>query len=134
MTISGSRSRRRLKHEGSAQTVPLVLRKGVLTIAFKAIALSDLPTSHKQVAAALLDHFNRTNGRCDPSMGILAFVLNFKPPLCCAGTEPLGARRAFSQREAWGQFLHQPIYPRLDEIPREGRCLAGAQTIAPCTF
>ena len=53
-----------------------MLRKGVLTIAFKAIALSDLPTSHKQVAAALLDHFNRTNGRCDPSMGTLAFVLN----------------------------------------------------------
>lgn len=52
------------------------MRKGDLTIAFKVIALSEaLSDSQKRVAAALLDHFNRKTGRCDPSQTTLAEIL-----------------------------------------------------------
>jgi hypothetical protein len=53
-----------------------VMRKGETTIAFKAIALSNLSSAHKRVAAAVLDHYNRISGRCDPSMQTLSTLLS----------------------------------------------------------
>jgi hypothetical protein len=46
------------------------------TLALKAICLTDkLNGTEKRIAAALLDHFNRTTGRCDPSYETLAKLL-----------------------------------------------------------
>jgi hypothetical protein len=49
------------------------LQKNDIILAFKVIALSDkLNGTEKQVAAALIDSYNRKTGRCDPSEGTLA--------------------------------------------------------------
>jgi DNA-binding MarR family transcriptional regulator len=46
------------------------------TLALKAIALSDLLTkTEKRVGAAVLDHFNRSTSRCDPSQEMIAALL-----------------------------------------------------------
>jgi hypothetical protein len=46
------------------------------TLALKAICLTDkLNGTEKRIAVALLDHFNRTTGRCDPSYETLAELL-----------------------------------------------------------
>ncbi len=46
-------------------------------IAHKAISLSaDLSTNDKRVASAIIDHFNRIDGRCDPGVERLAGLLN----------------------------------------------------------
>jgi DnaA N-terminal domain/Helix-turn-helix domain len=48
-----------------------------ITLALKAIALSDsLSASEKRIAAAVIDHFNRGNGRCDPSYETIAAILS----------------------------------------------------------
>lgn len=47
-----------------------------ITIAHKMINLhTDLSATDKRVAGALLEHFNRRSGRCDPSLGRLADLL-----------------------------------------------------------
>ena len=41
-------------------------------LAHKAINLSDdLSGSEKRVAAAIIDHYNRKTGQCDPGLGLL---------------------------------------------------------------
>src|SRR5437879_1928670 len=48
-----------------------------ITLALKAIALADNATaSEKRIAAAVLDHFNRKTGRCDPSYETIAAILS----------------------------------------------------------
>lgn len=48
-----------------------------IILALKAIALADNATaSEKRIAAALLDHFNRKTGRCDPSYETIAAILS----------------------------------------------------------
>ncbi|SED72369.1 helix-turn-helix domain-containing protein [Bradyrhizobium erythrophlei] len=52
-------------------------RKFDTTLAIKAIALSDaLTNSEKRIAIAVLDHFNRVTGRCDPSQDTIAALLS----------------------------------------------------------
>jgi hypothetical protein len=48
-----------------------------ITLALKAIALADNATaSEKRIAVAVLDHFNRKTGRCDPSYETIAAILS----------------------------------------------------------
>jgi hypothetical protein len=48
-----------------------------ITLALKAIALTDsLTASEKRIAAAVVDHFNREDGRCDPSYETIAAILS----------------------------------------------------------
>jgi Helix-turn-helix domain len=52
------------------------LEKYDVLLAFKVIGLSDkLNSTEKQVAAALIDSYNRRTGRCDPSLETLAVWL-----------------------------------------------------------
>jgi hypothetical protein len=51
-----------------------------ITLALKAIALTDrLNGTEKRIAVAVLDHFNRKTGRCDPSYETLAKLLRVHP-------------------------------------------------------
>lgn len=53
------------------------IKKYDMTFAMKAIGLSEqLNAADKRVAFALLDHYNRRTGRCDPSRETLGKVLN----------------------------------------------------------
>jgi hypothetical protein len=57
--------------------VVMLPKKFDTTLALKAISLTDrLNGTEKRIAAALLDHYNRTTGRCDPSYETLAGLLN----------------------------------------------------------
>jgi hypothetical protein len=56
--------------------VVMLPKKFDTTLALKAISLTDrLNGTEKRIAVALLDHFNRTSGRCDPSYETLAKLL-----------------------------------------------------------
>jgi hypothetical protein len=48
-----------------------------ITLALKAIALTNsLTAAEKRIAVAVVDHFNRENGRCDPSYETIAALLS----------------------------------------------------------
>jgi hypothetical protein len=52
-------------------------RKLDITLALKTFALTNsLTAAEKRIAATLLDHFNRENGRCDPSYETMAALLS----------------------------------------------------------
>lgn len=81
------------------------MRKGDLTIAFKAIALTELPTGHKRVAAAVLDHYNRATGRCDPSMESLGLLLQINVRTVVRAINRL-VREKYYERDRHGGNFH----------------------------
>lgn len=87
------------------------MRKGDLTIAFKAIGLSDLPDGHKRVAAALLDHFNRKTGRCDPSMETMALLLRLSRRSVVRALNRLVREGFFDRDRHGGNFYCNQYYP-----------------------
>jgi hypothetical protein len=81
------------------------MRKGDTTIAFKAIALSELTSAHKRVAAAVLDHYNRTTGRCDPSMKTLSILLAMSRRTVVRAVNSL-AKQGYFERDRHGGNFH----------------------------
>jgi Helix-turn-helix domain/DnaA N-terminal domain len=67
------------------------------TLALKAICLTDkLNGTEKRIGIALLDHFNRTTGRCDPSYETLAELLGINRRTVGRGVTKLVKIRFFS--------------------------------------
>jgi hypothetical protein len=67
------------------------------TLALKAICLTDkLNGTEKRIAVALLDHFNRTTGRCDPSYETLAELLGINRRTVGRGVTKIVKTRFFS--------------------------------------
>src|SRR4029079_7038812 len=67
-----------------------------ILMALKAIGLSQsLKNSDRQIASALLDHFNRRTGQCDPSLGRLAGL---------GGVSTRTVMRSLARIEAAGLF------------------------------
>jgi hypothetical protein len=67
------------------------------TLALKAICLTDkLNGTEKRIGIALLDHFNRTTGRCDPSYETLAELLGINRRTVGRGVTKLVKTRFFS--------------------------------------
>lgn len=87
------------------------MRKGDLTIAFKAIGLSNLPDAHKRVAAALVDHFNRKTGRCDPSMETIALLLQLSRRSVVRALNRLVRDGYFDRERHAGNFYCNQYYP-----------------------
>lgn len=87
------------------------MRKGDLTIAFKAIALSQLPTGHKRVAAAVLEHYNRVTGRCDPSMESLSLLLQITRRSVVRAINRLIREGYFKRDRHGGNFHCNQYYP-----------------------
>ncbi|ARP98245.1 helix-turn-helix domain-containing protein [Pseudorhodoplanes sinuspersici] len=95
------------------------MRKGDLSIAFKAVGLSDLPTGHKRVATALLEHYNRTNRRCDPSMDTLATLLQLSERSIVRAVNRLVEDGYFKRFKHGGNFYcnqYEPIWTRFREV------------------
>jgi len=95
------------------------MRKGDLTIAFKAIGLSELPPAHKRVATALLDHYNRHTHRCDPSMETLATLLGVSRRSVARAMKRLERDGFFKTYRHGGNFhcnQYAPIWPRFREV------------------
>src|SRR5260370_13294769 len=67
------------------------------TLALKAICLTDkLNGTEKRIAVALLDHFNRTTSRCDPSYETLAELLRINRRTVGRGVTKIVKAKFFS--------------------------------------
>jgi predicted transcriptional regulator len=97
--------------------------KGDTAIAFKIVALMlGLTATDRRAIAALLDHFNRKTGQCDPSIETIAALLNI---------DRSSVIRAFRRAVKFGLFRkdrhgghlnrnsYQPIWSRFREIDAE---------------
>lgn len=89
------------------------------TLAFKAICLAEsLTGTDKRVAGAILDHFNRESGQCDPSLDRIAGILNISRRTVIRSIDRL-VRLKFLRRDRHGGHLnrnsYQPLWPTFRE-------------------
>lgn len=79
-------------------------------IAFKIICLSDdLSPTSRRVAAALIEHFNRRTGRCDPSLTRLAAVLGVDRRTVIRAVREL-TKKGYVVRTRHGGYNHRNSY------------------------
>jgi hypothetical protein len=79
-------------------------------IAFKIICLSeDLSPTSRRVAAALIEHFNRRTGRCDPSLARLATLLGVDRRTVIRAVREL-TKKGYVVRTRHGGFNHRNSY------------------------
>jgi predicted transcriptional regulator len=79
-------------------------------IAFKALSLcDDLIATRRRVLAALIEHFNRRNGRCDPSIDRLAVLLGINRRTVFRALNSLVAK-GYVIRLRHGGFHHRNQY------------------------
>lgn len=79
-------------------------------IAFKVLCLADdLSVTDRRVGAALIDHFNRTTGRCDPSIGTIAALLNVNRRTVMRSILSLAAK-GYMSRIRHGGYFHRNSY------------------------
>lgn len=99
-----------------------------MTFAMKAIGLSEhLNGSDKQVAFAILDHYNRRTGRCDPSRETLSKLVNITPRTVSRSIAKLTETRLFKIARHGGHYncnSYQPnwrLYRELEDIWKKRR-------------
>jgi hypothetical protein len=86
--------------------------------ALKAIALSPASSAAHRVAGALLDHFNRKTGQCDPSVERLAWLLEIDTKTVKTATSQLCALGLF-KKSSHGGYGHRASYsPQWQEYNR----------------
>lgn len=85
-------------------------------IAHKAINLcEDLSGSEKRVAAAIIDHFNRKTGQCDPALGSLARLLGIHRRTVIRAVTALVAKGYLRKDRHGGHFhrnQYEPVWSR----------------------
>ena len=70
------------------------LQENDILIALKVINLHpDLSNSARRVAGALIDHFNRKTGQCDPSISRLAKLLGINRATVIRATNDLASEK-----------------------------------------
>lgn len=90
-----------------------------MLLAFKAICLNETLTgSEKRVAAAILDHFNREDGQCDPSLGTVADLLGISERTVIRAAKKLDALSILKKFRHGGRFHRNQYEPNWDEYPR----------------
>lgn len=84
--------------------------------ALKAIALTELLTGNqKRVAVAIIDHFNRKDGRCDPSIGTIAALLGISGRTVIrtlSRLEAIGFIRRFRHGGKFQRNSYEPVWGR----------------------
>lgn len=88
-------------------------------LAFKAIALAEtLSAVEKRVASAIIDHFNRATGQCDPGINRLAGLLQISRSSVIRAIAKL-ERLGFLRRTRHGGHFHrnsyEPCWTRFEE-------------------
>lgn len=97
-------------------------QKGDVAIASKAInVMPGLSANARRVAGAILDHFNHTTGRCDPSVDRLAKLLGINRSTVLRATAEIcsGADALFQKRSHGGHAncaSYQPIWQRFRQL------------------
>jgi predicted transcriptional regulator len=94
-------------------------------LATKAIALMPgLSTSERRVAVAIIDHFRREDGRCDPGIDRLAEELDIDRRTVLRSVHKLDRLEIVHKDRHQGRYRtnsYEPNWKRLDEIEREWR-------------
>jgi Helix-turn-helix domain len=79
-------------------------------IAYKAISLSEeLSGTEKRVAAAIIDHFNRKTGQCDPALGSIARLLGVNRRTIIRAISAL-VRKGYLHKTRHGGKFHRNSY------------------------
>jgi hypothetical protein len=113
-----------------------------IMFAMKAIGLSEqLSGSDKQVAFAILDHYNKGTGRCDPSRETLSKLLNISPRTVSRSICKLTETRLFKVDRHGGHYncnSYQPnwrVYRELESVWKKRRVACSrrydGQEVAP---
>lgn len=87
----------------------------------------------RTVGCALLDHFNRTTGRCDPSIERLAKLLGICTRTVIRSIKRLVAARYFTKSKHGGysnRNSYQPNWSRFEETNRQWRSRFSARSSA----
>ena len=89
-------------------------------IAHKAISLAaELSNSEKRVAAAIIDHFNRRTGQCDPSLDCIAELIGMSRRTVIRATGRL-QKLGFIRRSRHGGHYHrnsyEPVWSRFLQV------------------
>jgi hypothetical protein len=96
------------------------VQKGDILIALKAINLTPgISNSDRAVAAALLDHFNRKTGQCDPGIKRLAGLLGVSERTIYRSLNRIEADRLFKRIRHGGHLnrnSYEPNWRRFREI------------------
>lgn len=90
-----------------------------IAIAQKALLLVEgLSSADKRVAGAIIDHFNRTTGQCDPSVGRLALLLDIDETTVKRATRQLCEKKLFKKRSHGGKAGRASYTPNWEEFRR----------------
>jgi hypothetical protein len=99
-----------------------------ITFAIKAICLTDrLNGTDKRVALAILDHYNRRTGRCDPSRSTIGELLHITPRTVSRSLGRIAKANLFAVRRHGGHNncnSYQPkwkIYRELEQVWKQRR-------------
>ena len=96
------------------------LQKGDILIALKAINLTPgIGNRDRAVAAALLDHFNRRTGQCDPSIKRVSGLLGISERTVFRSLKRIEADRLFKRVRHGGHLnrnSYEPNWQRFREI------------------
>jgi len=110
-------------------------QKGDVLIALKAINLTPgLKNGDRAVAAALLDHFNRKTGRCDPGIERLASLLGVSERTIFRSLNRIEADRLFRRVRHGGNLnrnSYEPNWARCREIEAIWSARMKPQTCGP---
>jgi predicted transcriptional regulator len=101
----------------------MVVRRIDTLLALKAISLaSRLKENDRRVAAALIEHFNRRTGQCDPGLKRIANLLGISTRTVIRSIHRLEAAGLFQKVRHGGHLnrnRYEPIWSRLREIEAE---------------
>ena len=100
-------------------------------IAHKAISLaSELSNSEKRVAAAIIDHFNRRTGQCDPSLDCIAELIGMSRRTVIRATDRL-QKLGFVRRIRHGGHYHrnsyEPVWSRFLQVEADWKSRRSAR-------
>src|ERR1700739_2163451 len=91
-------------------------------LAIKAINVApDLKARDKQVACALIDHFNRKTGQCDPGLERIAELLQVSTRTVMRSIERLEKARLFRVTRHGGHCNRNSYEPRWDRFQEFAR-------------
>jgi predicted transcriptional regulator len=100
-------------------------------LAHKAISLaSELSNSEKRVAAAIIDHFNRRTGQCDPSLDCIAELIGMSRRTVIRATDRL-QKLGFIRRIRHGGHYHrnsyEPVWSRFLQVEADWKSRRSAR-------
>ena len=100
-------------------------------LAHKAISLaSELSNSEKRVAAAIIDHFNRRTGQCDPSLDCIAELIGMSRRTAIRATgrlQKLGFIRRIRHGGHYHRNSYQPVWSRFLQVEADWKSRRSAR-------